>query len=124
MKTLIVDDSSAMLRVIKMTLNEIGIDDIDTALNGKEAIEKFEQGSYELLLTDWNMPEMDGISLVRRVRELDTDVYIVMVTTECKKEQVVEALEAGVDNYVTKPFSKKRIQKIIEEEVKPKKENS
>jgi two-component system chemotaxis response regulator CheY len=124
MKTLIVDDSSAMLRVIKMTLNEIGINEIDTALNGKEAIEKFQSGNYELLLTDWNMPEMDGIGLVKRVRELDENVYIVMVTTECKREQVVEALEAGVDNYVTKPFSKKRIQKIIEEEVLPKKENA
>jgi two-component system chemotaxis response regulator CheY len=70
------------------------------------------------------MPEMDGIGLVKRVRELDTDVYIVMVTTECKKEQVVQAIEAGVDNYVTKPFSKKRIQKIIEEEVIPRKEGN
>lgn len=117
MKVLIVDDSSAMLRVIKMTLNEIGLQDIDMAMNGKEAIDKFQQNNYDLILTDWNMPEMNGINFVKRVRESNDKVYIVMVTTECKKEQVVEALEAGVDNYVTKPFSKKRIQKIIEEEV-------
>lgn len=122
MKVLVVDDSTAMLRVIKLTLSEVGLTDVDTALNGKEAVEKFEAGHYDLILTDWNMPEMNGIEFVKEVRAKDQDVYMIMVTTECKKEQVIEAIEAGVDNYVTKPFSKKRIQKIIEEEVLAKKE--
>jgi len=105
MKVLAVDDSKTMLRIISNTLKRIGLNDIETAENGKEALEKYHKFSPELILTDWNMPEMNGLEFVKAVRKIDQDTPIIMITTEGGKAEVITALKAGVNNYIVKPFT-------------------
>lgn len=102
---LVVDDSTTMIRILSNTLTRLGAVNIDTALNGKEAHSKWSSKHYDLILTDWNMPEMNGYDLVLNIRKVDSDVYIIMVTTESGKPEVIKALKAGVNNYITKPFT-------------------
>ena len=75
------------------------------AADGVEAIEKFEAGTFDIVLTDWNMPNMDGLTFVKKFREQGNKAPIIMVTTEAEKSRVVEAIKAGVNNYVVKPFT-------------------
>ena len=107
MKTLVLDDSGTMRRIIVNTLKRIGITDIVEAENGKEGLEKYEQSKPDLILTDWNMPEMNGLELVKKVRADSrfTELPIIMVTTEGGKSEVIVALKAGVNNYIVKPFT-------------------
>jgi len=96
-----------MRRVIKSILNQLGYSNIEEAENGKDALSKLTSSHYDFVLTDWNMPEMDGLELVKAIRQ-DTnlkDLPILMVTAEAKKENVLEALKAGVNNYIVKPFT-------------------
>jgi two-component system chemotaxis response regulator CheY len=106
MKILAVDDSATMRRIIKNQLKQVGYDQVDEAENGREALTMMEKGGYDLLITDWNMPEMCGLDLVKEVRKSDTwrSLPILMVTTVAGKEEIVIALKAGVNNYVVKPF--------------------
>jgi len=109
MKVLVADDSKTMVRIIVNNLTKIKIkkEDISVAFDGKEALEIFKekQNELDIILTDWNMPEMNGLELVKAVREINKEIPIVMITTEGGKSSVVEALQAGVDNYVVKPFT-------------------
>jgi len=105
MKILVVDDSSTMLRIITNTLKRLNISDIDTALNGVEAWEKYNQDKYDIVMTDWNMPEMNGYELVKKIRAVDEETPIIMITTEGGKKEVIKALKAGVNNYIVKPFT-------------------
>jgi len=106
MKLLVVDDSSTMLRIITNTLNRIGYKDIIKAENGEEALNKFnEEGDIEMILTDWNMPIMNGLTLVKEIRKINDDIPIVMITTEGAKADVITALKAGANNYIVKPFT-------------------
>jgi two-component system chemotaxis response regulator CheY len=106
MKILAVDDSATMRRIIKNQLKQVGYDQVDEAENGREALTLIEKGGYDLLITDWNMPEMCGLDLVKEVRKNDASrgLPILMVTTVAGKEEIVIALKAGVNNYVVKPF--------------------
>ena len=106
MKILAVDDSATMRRIIKNQLKQAGFDQVDEAENGKEALSMLAQGGYDLLITDWNMPEMCGLDLVKEVRknEASKELPILMVTTVAGKEEIVIALKAGVNNYMVKPF--------------------
>jgi two-component system chemotaxis response regulator CheY len=106
MKILAVDDSATMRRIIKNQLKQAGYDQVDEAENGKEALTMLAQGGYDLLITDWNMPEMCGLDLVKEVRknEASRGLPILMVTTVAGKEEIVIALKAGVNNYMVKPF--------------------
>ena len=106
MKILAVDDSATMRRIIKNQLKQAGFEDVDEAENGREALTMLAQGGYDLLITDWNMPEMCGLDLVKEVRRTDASkaLPILMVTTVAGKEEIVTALKAGVNNYVVKPF--------------------
>jgi two-component system chemotaxis response regulator CheY len=106
MKILAVDDSATMRRIIKNQLKQAGFEQVDEAENGREALNLITQGGYELLITDWNMPEMSGLDLVKEVRRNDSlkSLPILMVTTVAGKEDIVTALKAGVNNYVVKPF--------------------
>lgn len=105
MKVLIVDDSTTMLRIISNTLLRVGVENIMTAENGLDAFNKFSANRFDLIITDWNMPEMDGLEFVKKVREEDKDIPIIMVTTEGGKREVITALKAGVNNYIVKPFT-------------------
>jgi two-component system chemotaxis response regulator CheY len=106
MKILAVDDSATMRRIIRNHLKQAGFEDVDEAENGKAALTLLTKGQYDLLITDWNMPEMSGLDLVREVRKSDAvkNLPVLMVTTVSAKEDIVTALKAGVNNYVVKPF--------------------
>ncbi len=116
MKILVVDDFSTMRRIIKNILKQIGFSDIDEAENGQVALSKLNDNNYDLVVSDWNMPEMTGIELLKAVRATDgiKDIPFLMVTAEAKKENVVEAVKAGVNNYIVKPFTAEVLQEKIE----------
>jgi two-component system chemotaxis response regulator CheY len=107
MKVLCVDDFSTMRRIVKNILKQLGFENVDEAENGADALEKLKKGGYDFVITDWNMPVMDGLSLLSKMREDPElkDLPILMVTAESEKEKVVTAIEAGVNNYIVKPFT-------------------
>jgi two-component system, chemotaxis family, chemotaxis protein CheY len=104
MKALVVDDSAVMRKVIIGALARADITDVEQAADGKEAVEAVQNVDVDLILMDWNMPNMLGIDAVRAIRELGKTMPIIMVTTEAEKGRIVEALKAGAQNYIIKPF--------------------
>ncbi len=117
MRIITVDDSSTMRRIIKNTLKRIGYgDEILEAENGKEALDVLSNNEVDLIITDWNMPVMDGLTFVKKVRSDSKfdDVPIIMVTTEAAKEDIITALKAGVNNYIVKPFTPQVLKEKIE----------
>ncbi|MEK7773842.1 MAG: chemotaxis response regulator CheY [Deltaproteobacteria bacterium] len=120
MKILVVDDFSTMRRIIRNILKEIGYTNVDEADDGSTAIEKLRGGSYAFVITDWNMPNMPGIELLKAIRQDDAlkQMPVLMVTAEAAKENVLTAVQAGVSNYIVKPFTaaalKERIDLILE----------
>jgi len=104
MKVLVADDSGIMRKIIIRSLNSVGVTDIVEAANGQVAIDKFKQTPVDLILTDWNMPEKSGLDVVVEIRATGSQVPIIMVTTEAQKGQVIAAFQAGVNDYLTKPF--------------------
>ncbi|WP_460063374.1 chemotaxis response regulator CheY [Pseudomonas sp. H2_H09] len=120
MKILIVDDFSTMRRIIKNLLRDLGFTNTVEADDGLTAIPILNSGSIDFLVTDWNMPGMTGIDLLRHVRadEKLRSLPVLMVTAEAKREQIIEAAQAGVNGYVVKPFTalvlKEKIEKIFE----------
>ena len=120
MKILIVDDFSTMRRIIKNLLRDLGFNNTDEADDGNTGLPKLQSGNFDFLVTDWNMPGMTGIDLLRAVRadpKLKT-LPVLMVTAEAKKEQIVMAAQEGVNGYIVKPFTaqtlKEKIDKIFE----------
>ena len=116
MRFLVVDDSSTMRRIIINTLLKLGYQDVAEASNGREGLERLAAGSVDMIITDWNMPEMSGIDFIRTVRTNDqfASLPVLMVTTNAAKDDIVEALRAGVSNYVVKPFTPDTIREKIE----------
>lgn len=107
MKILVVDDFSTMRRIIRNLLRDLGLANADEADDGATALPMLKSGKYDFLITDWNMPIMEGIDLVRTIRA-DADLRelpILMVTAEARREQIVAAAEAGVNGYIVKPFN-------------------
>ncbi len=115
MKALVVDDSAVMRKVLIGALTRAGIEDVDQAADGKEAVSAVAAEEYGLVLMDWNMPNMLGIDAVKEIRANGGTVPIIMVTTEAEKSRVVEALKAGANNYIIKPFEPKAIIAKIEQ---------
>lgn len=105
MKILLVDDSRTIRNIQKNTLRSLGYVDILEASDGLEALNFISKERPGLILMDWNMSNMDGITLIKKVRETDKALPIIMVTTEAEKSRVIEAVKAGVNNYVVKPFT-------------------
>ncbi len=105
MKILLVDDSRTIRNIQRNVLTQLGHHDIVEAADGVEALVAISQTQPDLVLVDWNMPNMDGITLVRKIRETDKQLPLIMVTTEAEKRRVIEAIQAGVSNYVVKPFT-------------------
>lgn len=121
MKILVVDDFSTMRRIIKNLLRDLGFNNTSEADDGLTALPMLKSGNYDLLVTDWNMPGMQGIDLLKAVRadedEKLKNIPVLMVTAEQKKEQIIEAAQAGVNGYVVKPFTalilKEKLEKIF-----------
>jgi len=120
MKILIVDDFSTMRRIIKNLLRDLGFTNTIEADDGQSALPLLKAGSIDFLITDWNMPGMSGIDLLKTVREDPNikQIPVLMVTAEAKREQIIAAAQAGVNGYVVKPFTatvlKEKIDKIFE----------
>ena len=110
-----VDESSTMRRIIKNTLQKLGFETILEAGNGVEALEVMSKNKVDMIVTDWNMPEMDGLTFVKAVRAKDEykDLPILMITTEAAKEDILTALRSGVNNYVVKPFTPETLQEKV-----------
>src|SRR6201991_4324673 len=119
MKFLVVDDFSTMRRIIKNLLNDLGYSNVTEADDGATALPMLQAGNFDFLITDWNMPGMPGLDLVKHVRADArlAKMPVLMLTAEAKREQIVEAAQAGVNGYVIKPFTaatlKEKIEKII-----------
>lgn len=120
MKILVVDDFSTMRRIIKNLLKELGFTNLEEADDGQTALPLLRQGNFDFLVTDWNMPGMTGIDLLRAVRADPNlaSLPVLMVTAEAKREQIIEAAQSGVNGYVVKPFSaqtlKVKMEKVFE----------
>lgn len=118
MRLLVVDDSSTMRRIIRNTLERLGHTDVVEAEHGVEAWEKLSiDESIKVVITDWNMPEMNGLDLVKKIRaeKKYEDMPIIMVTTEGGKAEVITALKAGVNNYIVKPFTPQVLKEKLED---------
>lgn len=120
MKILVVDDFSTMRRIIKNLLKDLGFTNVQEADDGSTALPMLQQGDFDFVVTDWNMPGMQGIDLLRNIRADDNlkHIPVLMVTAEAKKEQIVAAAQAGVNGYVVKPFTaatlKEKLDKVFE----------
>ncbi len=107
MPILIVDDYKTMLRIIRNLLKQLGFNNVDEATDGSSALQKMRDRSYGLVISDWNMEPMSGLELLKEVRadgQLQ-EIPFIMVTAESKSENVVAAKQAGVSNYIVKPFN-------------------
>jgi two-component system, chemotaxis family, chemotaxis protein CheY len=107
LKFLVVDDFSTMRRIVRNLLKELGFGNVDEAEDGVAALQKLKAGGFEFVVSDWNMPNMTGIELLRAIRA-DAGLKhlpVLMVTAEAKKENIVEAAQAGASGYVVKPFT-------------------
>ncbi|OXY83238.1 MULTISPECIES: chemotaxis response regulator CheY [Oceanimonas] len=120
MKILIVDDFSTMRRIIKNLLRDLGFNNTHEADDGTTALPMLKSGDFDFVVTDWNMPGMQGIDLLRAIRADDKlrHLPVLMVTAEAKREQIITAAQAGVNGYVVKPFTaatlKEKLEKVFE----------
>jgi two-component system, chemotaxis family, chemotaxis protein CheY len=120
MKFLVVDDFSTMRRIVKNILKQLGYENIEEAEDGAQAYSKLKGGSFEFVVSDWNMPNMDGLELLKKIRSDDQlkHLPVLMVTAEAEKDKVITAIQAGVSNYIVKPFTaevlKEKMDRIFE----------
>ena len=114
MNVLVVDDSSTMRKIIVRSLQAVGIPSTVEAGDGVEGLARFRSGEFQLVMTDWNMPNKTGIELARDIRALGSTVPIIMVTTEAEKARVLEAIQAGVNDYLVKPFTSDVLRQKLE----------
>jgi two-component system, chemotaxis family, chemotaxis protein CheY len=107
MKFLVVDDFSTMRRIVRNLLKELGFANVDEAEDGAVALQKLKAGGFDFVISDWNMPNMDGLTLLQSIRadEALKKLPVLMVTAEAKKENIVAAAAAGANGYVVKPFT-------------------
>ena len=112
MKILVVDDMSTMRRIVKNIMKQLGFANVEEAENGQDALEKLRASSFGFVISDWNMPVMTGIDLLRAIRADGTlkTIPVLMVTAEAQKENLIEAIQAGVSNYIVKPFTAEVLQ--------------
>lgn len=115
MRILLIDDSKTMRNIQKSVLKQLGYTDLEEACDGQDALSKIDSFKPELCLVDWNMPVMDGLTFVKKFRESDKTTPLIMVTTEAEKSRVIEAIKAGVNNYVVKPFTPDLLSERISE---------
>lgn len=120
MKFLVVDDFSTMRRIVRNLLKELGFTHVDEAEDGAIALQKLQGGAFDFVVTDWNMPNMDGLTLLQSIRATPTlkHLPVLMITAEAKKENIVAAAQAGASGYIVKPFTagtlSEKLNKIFE----------
>lgn len=105
MKFLLVDDSSTMRKIQRRTLEKLGYPEVDEAEDGQQAMGMLPASAPDIIITDWNMPNMNGLEFVKAVRVTNAKIPIIMVTTEAERSKVVEAIQAGINDYLIKPFT-------------------
>ena len=112
MKILVVDDMSTMRRIVKNIMKQLGFANVEEAENGQDALDKLRADTFGFVISDWNMPVMTGIQLLRAIRadEKLKAIPVLMVTAEAQKENLIEAIQAGVSNYIVKPFTAEVLQ--------------
>lgn len=119
-KILVVDDFPTMRRIIKNLLKDLGYENVDEAEDGQMGLEKLRNGSFDFVVSDWNMPNLDGLEMLKQIRA-DANLKslpVLMVTAEAKKENIIAAAQAGASGYVVKPFTaatlEEKLNKIFE----------
>jgi two-component system chemotaxis response regulator CheY len=103
-----------MRKIIIRSLQAVGVPEATEASDGNEAVNLFQPGSFDLVLTDWNMPGKTGIEVVQEIRAKDAKVPIIMITTEAEKGRVLQAIQAGVSDYLVKPFTAETLREKLE----------
>ena len=116
MKFLVVDDSPTMRRIVCNALRDIGYSEVVEAEDGQDALDKIDAYSFEFVITDWNMPNMNGLDLTKSIRDHDQigEIPILMITTRGMQEDVIAAMQARVNNYIVKPFTAKILREKID----------
>jgi two-component system chemotaxis response regulator CheY len=115
MKALIVDDSATMRRILKTMLGPLGFENVAEAADGAEAVKYCRAANVDLILMDWNMPNLTGIEALKQIRADGSKACVIMVTTEAEQARVLDALKAGANNYIIKPFNQNTIEKKVRE---------
>jgi two-component system chemotaxis response regulator CheY len=114
MKILLADDSGTMRTIQKRCLLKMGLEDVVEAEDGAQALQVFETGGFDVVITDWNMPNMDGLQLLQEIRSRNKDVPVIMITTEAERARVVLAIQHGVSDYLVKPFTPDGLKEKLE----------
>ena len=120
MKFLVIDDFPTMRRIVRNLLKELGYSNVEEAEDGVDALSKLREGSFDFVVSDWNMPNLDGLAMLKQIRQDDQlkHLPVLMVTAEAKKENIIEAAQAGASGYVVKPFTagtlEEKLNKIFE----------
>ena len=120
MRFLVVDDFSTMRRIVRNLLKELGFTNVDEAEDGAIALQKLQGGGFEFVVTDWNMPNMDGLTLLQSIRSTPNlkHLPVLMITAEAKKENIIAAAQSGASGYIVKPFTagtlSEKLNKIFE----------
>ena len=116
MKILVVDDFQTMRRIIRNYLRQLGFNNVEEAEDGDVALEKLIETQFDFVITDWNMPKMTGIDLLKKIRAENNfkNIPVLIITAEAEKENVVQAAQAGVNDYIVKPFTPEVLQSKIE----------
>jgi two-component system chemotaxis response regulator CheY len=124
MKILVVDDFPTMRRIVRNLLKELGFSNVDEAEDGAAGLAKLKAGGFEFVVSDWNMPNMDGLAMLKEIRADASlaSLPVLMVTAEAKKENIIAAAQAGANGYVVKPFTAatldEKLQKILDKMAK------
>ncbi len=116
-RVLVADDSGTMRKIILRSLSAVGIPSAVEASDGNEAVQIFIPGHFDLVLTDWNMPGKTGLEVTREIRAQDPKVPIIMITTEAEKQRVMDAIQAGVTDYLVKPFTPDALQEKLDKHI-------
>lgn len=113
-KVLLADDSGTMRKIIIRSLNAVGVTDVVEAADGEEGSWLFSRGGFDIVLTDWNMPIKSGLEMAKEIRAQGSGVPIIMITTEGEKSRIMEAIQAGISDYLLKPFDSDALRAKLE----------
>jgi two-component system, chemotaxis family, chemotaxis protein CheY len=113
-RVLVADDSATMRKIIMRSLQAVGVSSAIEASDGNEAVQIFIPGHFDMVLTDWNMPGKSGLEVVKEIRAKDAKIPIIMITTEAERTRVLQAIEAGVSDYLVKPFTAETLREKLE----------